>query len=453
MLTDQIKQAGVVGAGGAGFPTHVKLDAEAEYFIVNAAECEPLIETDKYFCRTFADELVTGTIAIGEHLKAKKIVIALKRKYAKEVEALKKAIEARNVPIELFLMDSFYPAGDEQVLVQKVTGRSVPERGIPLAVGAVVDNVGTVLNIHNAMKNIPLTEKYLSVTGAVEKPIMFRVPLGTPILDCIKAAGPKTEKFDVILGGPMMGKLSCSDEEIREKTVTKTTSNLLVLPKNHYLAVRANRPMRYNLRLAQSACLQCRFCTQQCPRFKIGHDIQPHKIMRSIFLEKQIDNTQDYEKLYGSAVNCSECGVCEMYACPMGLSPRKVNVYLKQQLRERQIDVPKNQAPRERELNLSGQVSTERLIARLGLMEYGARHADDTCIELHPERVTLLTSQHIGKPAVPIKHTGETVALGEIVAAAAENALSANIHASIDGVIEYVDEQKIVIRGSGQREV
>lgn len=453
MLTDQIKEAGVVGAGGAGFPTHVKLNTEAEYFIINAAECEPLIETDKFFCRMFTDELIEAAAAVGGHLKAKKIIIALKRKYEKEVAALEEAIQRKQTLIELFLMDSFYPAGDEQVLVQQITGRSVPERGIPIAVGAVVDNVGTVLNIYNAMKNIPLTEKYLSVTGAVERPVMFRVPLGTPILDCIMAANPKTETFDVILGGPMMGKLVCAQEDIKEKTVTKTTSNLLVLPKGHYLSERAARPMQYNLHMAQSACLQCRFCTQQCPRYKIGHNIEPHRIMRAIFLEQRIDSKEEYERMYGSAANCSECGICEMYACPMGLSPRKVNVYLKQQLREKQIDVPKNQNPEAREVKLSGKASTGRLIARLGLTDYSFQHADDTCITLNPDKVTLLTSQHIGKPAVPVRKAGDIVTRGELVAAAAENALSANIHASMDGIIEYADEQKIIICSSEQREV
>lgn len=446
MLTDLIKQSGVVGAGGAGFPTHVKLNTEARCFIVNAAECEPLIETDKYFCRNFTDELIDATVEVAKHLKAERTVIALKEHYEKEVEVLKKAIEKKAAPVELFLMDSFYPAGDEQVLVHKVTGCSVPERGIPIAVGAVVDNVGTVLNIYNAMKNINVTEKYLSVTGAVEKPIMMKVPIGTPILECIKAAKLIVDEYDVILGGPMMGKQGGSDERIAGLTVTKTTSNLIILPKGHYLVKKANRPMQYNLRLAQTACLQCRFCTMQCPRYRIGHDIEPHKIMRAIFLEKHIDDNVMYEKMYGSAMNCSECGVCEMYACPMGLSPRKVNVYVKQQLKERKIEVPKNQNPVARDIGLSGEVPTQRLIMRLGLMEFAQKHADDDCIEIKPDIVKIPMSQHIGKPAVPVVKIGDRVAQGDLIGAAAENALSANIHASINGFVEAVNDSEIIIR-------
>lgn len=444
MLVDQIKQAGVVGAGGAGFPTHVKLNAEAEYFIVNAAECEPLIETDKFFCRNFTDELIDGALLVGEHLKAKKIVIALKREYVKEVEALKKSIETKKAPIELFLMDAFYPTGDEQVLVQMVTGKSVPERGIPLAVGAVVDNVGTVLNIYNAVKDVPLTEKYLSVTGAVEKPVILKVPMGTPITECIEAAKPEYGDYEVISGGPMMGKLILTREELEKRTVTKTTSNLLILPKDHYLTNSMRKPMGHNLHIAKSACLQCSFCTTMCPRYKIGHDIEPHKLMRAIFLEKNVEDDEQYEKLYGSAMNCCECGVCEMYACPMGLAPRKVNIYLKGNLTARKINVPKNQEPHARELILSGPAATSRLISRLGLAEYYA-HANDDFIELFPKKVTLPMSQHIGKPAEPAVSAGERVSRGTLVGKAAEGALSANIHASMDGVVESVDKDSVTI--------
>ena len=134
-LTEAVKAAGVVGAGGAGFPTHVKLSAKAECFLGNAAECEPLIETDKYLCRTFPDRVVAAAVAVAEHLGAKRTVIALKGKYHAEIAALEGAISRSGAQVELFRMKTFYPAGDEQTMVQQVTGRSVPERGLPLDVG------------------------------------------------------------------------------------------------------------------------------------------------------------------------------------------------------------------------------------------------------------------------------------------------------------------------------
>ena len=449
MLTDLIREAGVVGEGGAGFPTHIKLDAKSDFFIVNAAECEPLIETDKYICRMFASEIIEAMQHVGEHLGAKRLVIALKRKYNREINALTDAIRDKGANIELFLMDSFYPAGDEQVLVQMITGRSVPERGIPLAVGAVVNNVGTMVSIQKALKGIPVTEKHLSVTGDVERPMMLKVPLGAPIIDCINAAKPNLPDYDIVLGGPMMGKVYTEPAQIAALSVEKTVGNILILPKGHHLYIQAQKPLHRIIRQAQSACLQCRFCTDQCPRYRVGHRVRPHLVMRAIFLEQRVENAMEYEHLYGDAANCSECGLCDMYSCPMGLSPRRVNMYLKGRLREKGIDVPKNPTPKAREALFYGKASTDRLIRRLGIYEYSLRQAGDECLEIEPKRVMLPFLQHIGKPAIPLKAKGDRIAKGDLLGLAAEGPVSANIHASIDGIVESIDERCAVIEREG----
>lgn len=151
---------------------------------------------------------------MGHHLEAQHIVIGLKAKYKAEIAALEKAIREKHAAVEIFPMRTFYPAGDEQVLVQQVTGRSVPERGLPLNVGAVVENVGTVLSIADALEDKPVTEKYLSVTGAVREPVMFKVPLGTPIRRIINQVDLRVKDYAVIIGGPMMGKMQSSDSMI-----------------------------------------------------------------------------------------------------------------------------------------------------------------------------------------------------------------------------------------------
>ena len=143
---ESIQAAGVVGAGGAGFPTHVKLNSKAEYLIINTAECEPLIESDKYLCRTFADDIVKAVGKTAEHLGAAHAVFAIKGEYENEIASLKAAAERNGVKVEFCEMPAFYPAGDEQTMVQLVTGRSIPERGLPLDVGAVVQNVCTMMN-------------------------------------------------------------------------------------------------------------------------------------------------------------------------------------------------------------------------------------------------------------------------------------------------------------------
>ncbi|MEG1878044.1 MAG: 4Fe-4S dicluster domain-containing protein [Pseudoflavonifractor sp.] len=438
-LTEAVKAAGVVGAGGAGFPTHVKLGAKAETFIVNAAECEPLIETDKYLCRTFPDQIVSAAVAISAHLGASRTVFALKGKYHAEIAALEGAIRKQKAAIEIFQMNTFYPAGDEQTMVQQVTGKSVPERGLPLDVGCVVDNVGTLLNIFEAIDGKPVTEKYLSVVGEVGAPLMLHVPLGTALTACVAAAGPKLSDYALIVGGPMMGKILTEPEAIAAAVVTKTTGNLIVLPRDHYLFRRAQLPMEKIRLQTKSACIQCRMCTDLCPRYLIGHQIRPNLVMRNLWREPTMTDNDEFLRAFGDAANCCDCGVCEMFACPMGLSPRKVNGYMKGELRKRGIQVPRNMEPEAKEFVDMRKTPTDRLVARLGLSQYYGLHAHD-CKELMPETVFIPFQQHIGKPAVAVKAVGDPVTCGELLAAAATDGLSANIHASITGVVTQLTQ-------------
>lgn len=446
-FVEAIQKAGVVGAGGAGFPTHVKENAKAEYLIINAAECEPLIETDKYLCRTFADRIVETVEKIAAHLGAEHAVIALKAKYTQEIEALEAAIRARQAKVEIFKMRTYYPAGDEQMMVEQVTGRVVPERGLPLNVGCVVQNVGTVLAVADALEDKPVTEKYLSVTGAVKTPVMCLAPLGTPIREVLKKAELLTDDYVVILGGPMMGKLQKDSEAIDKAVVTKTTGNLLVLPADHHLLKRGTMSVERMMRQAATACIQCRACTDLCPRHLLGHNVQPNMVMRNIWKQASITDPAEFERAFGSAANCSSCGCCEMFSCPMGLSPRKMNDYAKVLLRERGIQPAKNEKPVQLEALDERRIPTERLIARLDLTKY----VSHTCPELYrvePGEVIVPLSQHIGKPAVPAVAVGDSVEKGDLIAAAAEG-LSVNIHTGFAGVVKEITPQGIRI---GRRE-
>lgn len=446
---EAIKTAGVVGAGGAGFPTHVKLSAKANCFIVNAAECEPLIETDKYLCRTFPHKLIKGTIKISEHLGAERTVIVLKGKYKAEIAALERAIADLDADVEIFPMGTFYPAGDEQIIVQQVCGVSVPERGIPLSVGAVVDNVGTVLGVFDALKGTPVTEKYLSVVGEVRQNTMVRAPLGTPITDCIAAAGPGLQSYAVIVGGPMMGKI-LTGEEIGEAVVTKTTGNLLILPEDHYLIKRNAVPLDRLRVQAKSACIQCRMCTDLCPRYLIGHRIRPHLVMRNFWREPGLEDNEEFKRAFGDAANCCDCGACEMFSCPMGLSPKRVNFYLKEVLRRRGIEVERNESPVAREDAQLHKIPTGRLVSRLGLREYYGRPLAAEVPIISPDRVHIPLQQHIGKPAGPVVVAGDQVEEGALLARAAEGGLSANIHTGIAGTVTGVLGGLIEISRKGE---
>ena len=433
---ETIKEAGIVGAGGAGFPTYVKL---------NAAECEPLIETDKYLCRTFPARIIKTAVQIAEHLEAAHCVIATKAKYKQEIAALREEIDRQKAKVEICEMRTFYPAGDEQVIVQEVTGRVVPERGLPLDVGCVVDNVGTVLSIADALEGKPVSEKYLSVTGAVKKTQMYHVPLGTSVLEILEHAEVIENPYAVIVGGPMMGKILRTKEEIKQAVVTKTTGNLLILPKDHYLVKRTEIPRESMIHQAAAACIQCRMCTDMCPRFMLGHEVRPNMVMRNLWKASMLTDDREFEKAFGSAANCCSCGVCEMFACPMGLSPRKMNEYAKTLLRERGINPQKNGHPEAREEIQYRKIPTERLIARLGLTPYVTHELPEEK-ELHVRECKLLLSQHIGKPAVAAVKVGEQVEKGALVAHAAEG-LSVNIHSGLGGTVKEVTEQYIMICG------
>lgn len=440
---EAIKKAGVVGAGGAGFPTYVKLNAKAEYLIINAAECEPMIETDKYLCRTFADRIIKTVDAMGAHLEASHKIIALKAKYKREIEALEAAIKAAGSDVIVCGMRTYYPAGDEQIMVHAVTGRSVPERGLPLNVGCVVENVGTVLSIADALEDTPVTMKYLSVTGAVKEPTMWRVPLGTPITEILAKAPLTVNDYAVILGGPMMGKMLAAKELIENAVVTKTTGNLLVVPADHYLVRRTQPSIETMMHQAASSCIQCRQCTDLCPREAIGHDVKPHLTMRNVWRQAQITDNAEFERVFGHAANCSSCGACEMFSCPMGLSPRKMNDYVKGLLRERGINPAKNQAPVAKSYVEDRRIPTGRLIARLGLSQYET-HVLPEFAELTPEEVVIPVSQHIGKPAAPVVNVGDKVAAGDLIAAAQEG-LSANIHTGFAGTVAEIGPRGIRI--------
>ena len=444
-LTEAVKAAGVVGAGGAGFPTHVKLSAKAECFLVNAAECEPLIETDKYLCRTFPDRVVAAAVAVAEHLGAKRTVIALKGKYHAEIAALEGAIRRSGAQVELFRMKTFYPAGDEQTMVQQVTGRSVPERGLPLDVGCVVDNVGTLLNIQDALEGTPVTEKYLSVVGEVKEPILLKVPVGTALTACVAEARPNLADYALIVGGPMMGKPLTDRAAIEAAVVTKTTGNLIVLPKEHYLFRRAQLPMETIRHQTKSACIQCRMCTDLCPRYLIGHQIRPNLVMRNLWREGSIEDNEEYLRSFGDAANCCDCGVCEHVACPMGLSPRRINQAIKNELRaagmkyEGSRDV--NEAYTQwREFR---RVPVPRLVNKIGISRYMELPTNDLGA-LSPAEVRIPLRQHIGAPAQAVVKAGDRVKCGDVIGEIPEQGLGARIHASMDGVVKSVDGAVVI---------
>lgn len=267
-IRERVRAAGVVGAGGAGFPAHVKLQAQVEIFLVNAAECEPMLKVDQQLMWQQAARLVRGVQYTMTATGAREGVIALKEKYRRAIDALTPLLPAG---IRLHILPDVYPAGDEVLTIWMATGRRVAPAALPASVGVVVNNVQTVLNIARAVEQrFPVTRRTLTVNGAVARPLTVTVPVGMSLHEVLALAGGATvDDPGFINGGPMMGGLITS----LDNPVTKTTGGLLVLPKSHPLIQRRMQDERTVLSVARTVCEQCRLCTDLCPRHLIGHEL------------------------------------------------------------------------------------------------------------------------------------------------------------------------------------
>ena len=439
------KAAGVVGAGGAGFPTHIKLAASADTIIVNGAECEPLLEVDRQLLSRYLARVLEGLEAAQLAVGARQAYLAVKGKYTSLVNQLKMAAASRPW-LEIASLPDIYPIGDEQCLAYEVLGRIVPPRGLPLDVGAVVLNVETLYNIARAMDGEPVVDTFVTVHGAVAEPATWIVPVGCAIQEVISWARPLYDPPDmaVIEGGPMMGKLV----ENLASPVTKTTKGLVVLPRDHVVPTRL-RAGSAVLRRAFNVCSQCSICTDLCPRHQLGHPIWPHRIMRSM----AGGGIQEPQEITG-ALLCSECGVCDQYACFMGLSPRRVNQVLKQRLALEGGTQVTPAFPWRQEVRQGlheSQIPAERLIYRLDLAKW-AKAAPLKGSLPEPSRVVIPLQQHVGKSARSRLAVGDMVSRGSLIADVSQGELGAFVHSSITGVVSAIGDGAVVIERGGQGE-
>lgn len=434
-LSGILKQSGVVGAGGAGFPTYAKLDERAETIILNCAECEPLLRLHRQLLERYAREIVETFYMIGRTVGAKDMVIGIKKAYHKTIEALETCITDYK-GVRLGLLDEVYPAGDEVVLIYEVTGRAVAPGRLPIECQVAVFNVETVYNVYRAVnKQTPVVDKLVSVVAEVEAPVTVRVPIGCTVEETAAMAGKSTVEDPVyFIGGPMMGNIGTA-----QQPVTKTTNAILVLPKDHLIVQKKNRKASIDLKRAAASCCQCTMCTDLCPRNRLGHPIEPHKFMRAATCKDMQE-----PDVFLNTMFCSSCGLCEMYSCMQSLSPRSLIADYKNGLRAHGIRPPQGVEPKpvgaEREYR---KVPMERLMARLNLTRYD-REAPLQDERAEVQKVRILLSQHIGAPARPVVTAGDIVSAGQMVAEPGDG-LSVGIHASISGRITEVSDRSIII--------
>lgn len=300
-IIDKVKECGIVGMGGATFPTHVKLmipeGKKAEYVIINAAECEPYLTCDNRLLLEKTQEFLMGVKILMKGVGTDKGVIGIECNKMSAIQLLDKTINEHKdlyAGIEVQPLKTKYPQGGEKQLIKAVTGREVPSGKLPIETGCVVVNVASTYAIYEAVqKNKPLIERIVTVTGkSVKEPGNFRVRFGTPANLLIEAVGGLPEGItDVINGGPMMGK----SVSVTDFPVIKGTSGILMMTVNEAQS-------RH-----QTNCIRCGRCAMVCPM-----GLQP-------FLLKQLSYKNDFEETEkNNIMDCIECGSCE-FTCPANI--------------------------------------------------------------------------------------------------------------------------------------
>ncbi len=293
-VIQKIRDAGIVGMGGATFPSHVKLSVpkgkKAEYLIINGAECEPYLTADHRLMLEKGEEIIVGSRLLMKALDVETAIIGIENNKPDAIEKMRQLTEGDN---HIFVqpLKVRYPQGGEKQLIKAVLKREVPSGGLPIDVGVVVHNVGTAFAVYEAVqKNKPLIERVVTVTGKnVKKPSNFLARIGTPVIDLIEAAGGLPEDTGkVVSGGPMMGK-ALNNLNV---PVTKGTSGVLIIPDAE------------SKRGEVKPCIRCSKCVTVCPM-----GLEPYLLMT--VTQKEMFDRVEEEK----AMDCIECGSCS-YTCP-----------------------------------------------------------------------------------------------------------------------------------------
>ena len=433
-----VYDAGIVGAGGAGFPTHRKFSDSVKQIVVNAAECEPLMMVDHHILEKHLQALIDTLNILLDTMGADEAIIGIKGKNMHLLDS-KIVASLAGTRVSIHEIPDIYPAGDEVVLTYETTGKIIPEGAIPVMVGVMVINVETVYNISKALRNGEgVTEKYITIGGDTKEDITVKAPVGIKIRELLETAGfGDLDGKAVVNGGPMMGKLV----DLESDVVTKTTKGLLIFPETHSIIQRKRMPMSMTLKRASAACCNCTMCSDMCPRQLLGYDLHVHKTLRAAS-HSEVTNTESFLQ---SALCCG-CGVCTVIACQQMLDPQAISMEIKGSLAKHGLKRTNNKAPEHvSPYRTSRLVSSSVLIDKLGIRKYVKDHVERRDVAFDPSRVYIELKQHVGKPASAVVKVGDAVKAGQVVARTAYEDLGTTMHASISGKVAEVNDRFVVI--------
>ncbi|MBE6547888.1 MAG: NADH-quinone oxidoreductase subunit J [Ruminococcaceae bacterium] len=435
-LKSIIQNAGIVGAGGAGFPSYAKLSDGADILVINCAECEPLMYTDYMLMREEMSKIVEGAQILIGATSIMHAYMSLKAHRAEMLgltdgQVLGEGVTVKTVP-------DVYPMGDEINLIYEATGRLVKPGNLPITAGVIVLNGETVYNIRQAVReNQPLTEKWVTVGGDIPERYTVRVPIGMRVSELFSKLGITVSPNHVMIdGGPSMGAITPYETAV----ITKTTKAILILPKNINCVAHKQISMDDMLRRAASCCCGCNRCTELCPRNLLGYPLEPHKMIRAAMTNAVLNNPE----LIKTATLCCSCGVCAEAACCQDISPKDVILHLKSVLAKtgtKFVAGSEDYHPSsDRKYHL---IASDKWQDILGVRKF------DFVTTYIPQpisakRVEIKMSQHIGAPSSPTVKVGDEVSVGQMIAEASTG-LSVPQYASINGKVTFVDAAKIVI--------
>lgn len=429
-LTYIMRDAGIVGAGGAGFPSYAKLAGGADTLLINGAECEPLLYTDYVILKNEPELVLEGIEAVLKELEIPKALLCIKEHTAKRLNLLDGERLSEKVCVKI--LGNVYPTGDEISLIHEAMGRIVQPGKLPISVGIIVYNVETMYNLGRHVRyGECVTKKWLTVGGNVAKPVVVKVPVGAKVSELFARLGIEIpDTHSVVDGGPSMGKIINPSRA----TVTKTTKGLLILPDTSRAIEAKLINEKMAIARAETACCQCTRCTDMCPRNLLGYPLEPHKMVRTAMGAAKV-----MPKMVINATLCCGCGICESLACSQGISPKAVINNYKVLLRENKIRYISEEEVKPAPERDFRRIPSQKWAEVLGVARF------DTVAEYIGEikdfkYVEIPLSRHIGIPSIPNISDGDIVTEGEQIANA-KDGLSVAQHASICGTARLLDDR------------
>lgn len=426
---EMIAEAGVVGAGGAGFPTHVKLAGKADTVLLNAAECEPLLHKDKEVLRDYLDANIEGLAIAMQLVGAGRAIVGIKNKYEDVIELCRARLPAN---MEVCPLRDAYPAGDEFILVYDALGRIIPPGGIPLAVNAVVMNVETAVNVAAAASQ-PVTEKFLTIAGAVAEPVTLRVPIGVTLSQCVAAAGGATvPDANYMVGGVMMGTLQADHNAL----VDKTTGGLIVLPDDHTLIRRRKQTWKQVAGSARARATSAAFAPSFAPAG--CWDIRSSRTARcGAWASTWWARRTRSARTFAASATCAAFIPARRISIPKRFAQNKRRLAVE----KKKYENPPFDIKRAETHLRNRKAPMTRLITKLGLRQF--RNVGPLLPDLLPtDKVGIKLKQHIGAPCEPMVAVGERVGKGQVLGRPPVNngkpAMGVPVHASIDGAVTSI---------------